>query len=199
MGRLGGDPGWDDFLAAGDAVDDRVLDARIGEVARVRSRADHLQLRYHRPAEGDAAHQPRADAAVLVPGAVSSVVTKRTRLWTALPIFWTAGFNTAMGATLAAGGCWVMQETFEPGEALRLIARERVTEPYSLPHQTAALAEHPDWADADLSSLDVRVRQVGVRAAPERDRQHVVADAGRLRAVGDQHVRLRRHYVERGP
>jgi acyl-CoA synthetase (AMP-forming)/AMP-acid ligase II len=46
-----------------------------------------------------------------------------------------------------------MQETFEPGEALRLMARERVNEPYSLPHQTAALTEHPDWLTTDLSSL----------------------------------------------
>jgi acyl-CoA synthetase (AMP-forming)/AMP-acid ligase II len=76
-----------------------------------------------------------------------------TVLWCALPLFWTAGLNTAMGATLAAGGCWVMQEVFEPAEALRLMARERVTEPYTIPHQAAALAEHPDWATADLSSL----------------------------------------------
>ena len=76
-----------------------------------------------------------------------------TRLWTSLPMFWTAGLNTAMGPTLAAGGCWVMQESFEPGAALRLMARERVTEPYTLPHQTAALEEHEDWASADLSSL----------------------------------------------
>ena len=46
-----------------------------------------------------------------------------------------------------------MQETFEPGPALALMARERVNEPYSLPHQTAALDEHPDWPRADLSSL----------------------------------------------
>ena len=78
--------------------------------------------------------------------------TPQTRLWTALPWFWGAGL-TAVGATLAAGGCWVAQETFEPGEALELIARHRVTEPYSLPHQTAALAEHADWSTADLSSL----------------------------------------------
>jgi acyl-CoA synthetase (AMP-forming)/AMP-acid ligase II len=78
---------------------------------------------------------------------------ERTRMWTALPMFWTAGLNTAMGSTLAAGGCWVMQETFEPGAALALMARERVTEPYTLPHQTGALEEHPDWATTDLSSL----------------------------------------------
>ncbi len=76
-----------------------------------------------------------------------------TRMWSALPIFWTAGLNTAMGPTLAAGGCWVMQEAFEPGAALALMERERVTEPYSLPHQTGAIEEHPDWATTDLSSL----------------------------------------------
>jgi fatty-acyl-CoA synthase len=67
-----------------------------------------------------------------------------TRLWCALPMFWTAGMNTAMGATLAAGGCWVMQEGFDAGDALRLIERERVTEPYTIPHQARALEEHPD-------------------------------------------------------
>ena len=78
---------------------------------------------------------------------------ERTRMWTALPMFWTAGLNTAMGSTIAAGGCWVMQETFEPGAALALLERERVTEPYTLPHQTGALAEHPSWPTTDLSSL----------------------------------------------
>jgi acyl-CoA synthetase (AMP-forming)/AMP-acid ligase II len=76
-----------------------------------------------------------------------------TRMWTALPMFWTAGMNTAMGATLAAGGCWVMQEGFDAGQALRLMSRERATEPYTLPHQARALAEHPDWESTDLSSL----------------------------------------------
>ena len=79
--------------------------------------------------------------------------TPQTRMWTALPMFWTAGINSAMGATLAAGGCWVMQEGFDAGQALSLIARERVTEPYTLPHQARALEEHPDWQAADLSSL----------------------------------------------
>ena len=79
--------------------------------------------------------------------------TEASRMWTALPIFWTAGINTAMGATLAAGGCWVMQETFDPGAALALMARERVDEPYCLPHQTATLEEHPAWGETDLSAM----------------------------------------------
>ncbi|HVT78794.1 MAG TPA: class I adenylate-forming enzyme family protein [Acidimicrobiales bacterium] len=76
-----------------------------------------------------------------------------SRVWTAFPLFWTAGFDSAMGATLAAGGCLVLQETFEPGAALALMAREHVDEPYCLPHQTQAMAEHPDWATTDLSSM----------------------------------------------
>jgi acyl-CoA synthetase (AMP-forming)/AMP-acid ligase II len=79
--------------------------------------------------------------------------TERTRMWTALPVFWTAGLCTAVGAALAAGACSVLQEVFEPGAALALLARERVTEPYGLPHQIAAMEEHPDWSSTDLSAL----------------------------------------------
>lgn len=79
--------------------------------------------------------------------------TPDARVWAPLPIFWTAGLTTALGPTLARGGCFVMQEAFEAGAALRLLERERVTEPYTLPHQASALAEHPDWETTDLSSL----------------------------------------------
>jgi fatty-acyl-CoA synthase len=79
--------------------------------------------------------------------------TPSSRVWAPLPLFWTAGFTTAMGATLAGGGCFVLQEAFDAGDALRLLARERVTEPYTLPHQARALFEHPDWGSTDLSSL----------------------------------------------
>jgi fatty-acyl-CoA synthase len=36
---------------------------------------------------------------------------------------------------------------------LQLLARERVDEPYCLPHQTQAMAEHPNWATTDLSAM----------------------------------------------
>jgi fatty-acyl-CoA synthase len=99
--------------------------------------------------------------------------TPATRLWSALPMFWTAGLNTAMGATLAAGGCWVMQEGFDAGHALTLMARERVTEPYTLPHQARAVEEHPAWSTTDLSSLrevfgkSVFTRHPSVHGDPE--------------------------------
>ena len=75
------------------------------------------------------------------------------RVWSAFPFFWTAGFAMVVGATVAAGGCLVLQEHFDPGEALRLLESERVTTPYAWPHQTAQLEDHPDWSGRDLSSL----------------------------------------------
>ena len=128
-------------------------------------------------------------------------------MWTALPLFWTAGMNTAMGATLAAGGCWIMQEGFDPGEALRLMARERVTEPYTLPHQARALAEHPDWLTTDLSALrQVYGKSVFTRH-PTVQRRPELADAGGLGHVGDLRLRLgarqqrrsRDHAAQPGP
>ncbi|KKL50930.1 hypothetical protein LCGC14_2300580, partial [marine sediment metagenome] len=75
------------------------------------------------------------------------------RCWSSFPYFWSAGFVMAMGATLAAGGSLVLQEHFEPGEALRLLEAERVTSPHAWPHQLAQLEEHPDWAERDLSAI----------------------------------------------
>jgi fatty-acyl-CoA synthase len=147
-----GDPTWDRFLVAGDRVADSRLDARIADT----SPSDHGLIIYSSgttSAPKGMLHNHRAPTLQFWVQAQIFRRHERTRMWTALPLFWTAGLNTAMGATLAAGGCWVMQETFDAGEALALMAREAVTEPYALPHQIGALEEHADWATTDLSSL----------------------------------------------
>jgi fatty-acyl-CoA synthase len=143
---------WDTFLAHGSATREQAIDDAI---AAVTPDCDGLLIF----SSGTTAtpkgvvHGHRAPTLQFWIQSQLFGRTPDTRMWTALPLFWTAGMNTAMGATLAAGGCWIMQEGFEPAAALRLMARERVTEPYTLPHQARALAEHPDWLDADLSSL----------------------------------------------
>lgn len=143
---------WDDLLAAAGAVDPSALRRRTDAVT---PDDDALVIFSSGTTSTPKAilHCHRAPALQFWVQAQIFGRDEHTRMWSALPLFWTAGLNTAMGATLAAGGCWVMQETFEPGEALGLLERERVTEPYTLPHQTAALEEHPAWAGADLSSL----------------------------------------------
>lgn len=173
-----GTPTWASFLDGAGRVDDRALDGRIASV-----HADDPGLVIFSSGTTSAPkgmlHGHRAPT---LQSWVQAQIFGRhpgTRMWTALPIFWTAGFNTAMGATLAAGGCWVVQETFEPGEALALMAREAVTEPYALPHQIAALAEHPDWVDADLSSLTCVYGKSAIARHPSVD-----GDPGWIMPVG---------------
>ena len=75
------------------------------------------------------------------------------RFWSANGLFWSGNFSLAMGGTFAAGGTLVLQRTFDPAEAIRLFAAERVTFPYCWPHQWAQLEAEPTWAGADLSSF----------------------------------------------
>ena len=142
---------WDAFLAGGDEVDDSLLDAvaarvhpsDLGVIISTSGTTDRPKgvILSHRAVALQCWMQARLFGR-----------DESTRVWCALPMFWTAGLTTAMGATLAAGGTWVMQERFEPGHALRLMERERVIEPHTLTHQARALEEHPDWPTADLSS-----------------------------------------------
>ena len=150
--RIAVGDGWDAFIDSGKRVEPAVLDARIDQIVP----SDEGLIIYSSGTTSQPKGVLHCHRAPTLQFWLQAKVFGRhesTRLWTSLPMFWTAGLNTAMGATLAAGGCWVMQEWFDPGEALRLMSEEKVTEPYTLPHQTAALEEHPDWPTTDLSSL----------------------------------------------
>lgn len=147
-----GEPSWDELVAGGEAGPGDRLDARAAAVTP----DDPALVIFSSGTTSEPKGMLHCHRSPSLQFWLQARVFARhpaTRMFSALPLFWTAGFNTAVGATLAAGGCWVAQETFDPGAALALMARERVTEPYTLPHQTAALAEHPDWATTDLSSL----------------------------------------------
>jgi acyl-CoA synthetase (AMP-forming)/AMP-acid ligase II len=75
------------------------------------------------------------------------------RCWTPNGFFWSGNFACALGSTLTAGGCMLLQSIFDPEEALDLMTRERVTFPYAWPHQWKQLMEAPNWASSDLSSV----------------------------------------------
>jgi fatty-acyl-CoA synthase len=75
------------------------------------------------------------------------------RCWAANGFFWSGNFAQALGATLAAGGCMVLQPTFEASAALELMQAERVNFPVAWPHQWTQLEAAPDWATTDLSAM----------------------------------------------
>ena len=143
---------WEAFLDLGDGVADDVLDAAAAEVTP----SDHALIIY---TSGTTA----VPKGVLHPHRGPSIQSWRfaqqlrldpsVRVWSAFPFFWSAGLVMVMGATLAAGGCIVLQEHFEPGEALHLLESEHVTSPHAWAHQLAELEDHPDWPRVDLSSI----------------------------------------------
>ena len=51
-------------------------------------------------------------------------------------------------AALVSGAAAVVQERFEPGEALDLIERERVTQVSCWPNASRQMADHPTFAGA---------------------------------------------------
>jgi fatty-acyl-CoA synthase len=143
---------WPAFVAHGAATADALLDACVDETAP----ADAALSIY---TSGTTAlpkgilHAHQAPALQSWRFAQQLRLDPTVRSWSAFPFFWSAGFVMIMGATLAAGGCLVLQEHFEPGEALRLLEVERVTSPHAWPHQSAELEDHPRWPEADLSAV----------------------------------------------
>ena len=91
-------------------------------------------------------------------------VTPEDRLWLAVSLYWGLGCENALFNLLTHGGCVVLQESFEAGEALRLIEEERCTLFYGTPNMAQAMAEHPDRPKRDLSSL----RAGGATGSPDQ-------------------------------
>lgn len=75
------------------------------------------------------------------------------RSWSANGFFWSGPFSMTIGGTLSCGGSLVMQSTFDPEEALELLAAERVQFPMGWPHQWAQLSAASNWHEVDLSAL----------------------------------------------
>jgi fatty-acyl-CoA synthase len=103
-------------------------------------------------------------------------VTEHDRLWLAVSLFWGLGCENALFNLLTHGGCVVLQESFEAGEALRIIGAERCTLFYGTPNMAQALSEHPDRQEHDLSSL----RSGGTVGTPEQIKRIVDLGARKI-------------------
>ena len=75
------------------------------------------------------------------------------RVWLSVPLFWSFGSANALPAAFTHGSCIVLQESFDAGEALALIERERCSIYYGMPNMARALLEHPDHPDRRLGAM----------------------------------------------
>lgn len=86
------------------------------------------------------------------------------RVWLAVPLFWSFGSANALPAILTHGGSVVLQESFEPGEALALIERERCSVYYGMVNMARALLEHPAHPGRRLGAM-----RTGLTIGPPED------------------------------
>jgi fatty-acyl-CoA synthase len=66
------------------------------------------------------------------------------RVWLAVPLFWSFGSANALPAIMTHGGAIVLQDSFEPGEALALLDEEQCSVYYGMPNMARAILEHPE-------------------------------------------------------
>src|SRR5262249_15751860 len=71
-------------------------------------------------------------------------LTSDDRTWGYLPFFFTGGLVAVALATLSRGGAVLLQEVFEAGDTLHLMAAHGCTTLFAWPHQAEALLSHPD-------------------------------------------------------
>ncbi|WP_343601196.1 long-chain fatty acid--CoA ligase [Mycobacterium sp.] len=81
------------------------------------------------------------------------------------PLFHIGGLNVTTLLTLQKGGQIVLMATFDPGQALQLIADHQVTTMFGVPAMFLFMSQHPDFAATDLSS--VRYLVCGGAPVPE--------------------------------
>jgi fatty-acyl-CoA synthase len=80
-------------------------------------------------------------------------LTAADRVWLAVPLFWSFGSANALPAIVTHGGALVLQERFEPGEALALLDEQRCTVYYGMANMARAMLEHPDRPRRRLDAM----------------------------------------------
>ncbi len=143
---------WEAFLTTGNGIADEAIDARTASALP----SDEGVLFYSsgstaKPKGILSSHKGVAIQCWRL--AIQQGLPQGVRYWTANGFFWSGNFSNAMGAVLAAGGCMLLQSTFQPSEALDLMAREKAQFVFAWPHQWEQLTSAPNWLNSDLSSL----------------------------------------------
>jgi acyl-CoA synthetase (AMP-forming)/AMP-acid ligase II len=82
------------------------------------------------------------------------------RIYVPMVFFWVAGLVFGMLGPMQLGATILTEQKFDAGDVLRLLESEKATYTTGFPHIGPALANHPDFASTDLSSLREGYQQV---------------------------------------
>ena len=80
-------------------------------------------------------------------------VNSTDRIYSPMPFFWVGGLTMVVLQALSTGATILAQDVFEAGSTLALLERERATFISCWAQASQAMADHPDFAKRDLSSV----------------------------------------------
>jgi acyl-CoA synthetase (AMP-forming)/AMP-acid ligase II len=80
-------------------------------------------------------------------------ITAADRIYSPMPFFWVGGLTMVVLQALSTGAAILAQDVFEAGSTLALLERERATFISCWTQASQAMADHPDFAKRDLSSV----------------------------------------------
>jgi acyl-CoA synthetase (AMP-forming)/AMP-acid ligase II len=80
-------------------------------------------------------------------------ITSADRIYSPMPFFWVGGLTMVVLQALSTGAAILAQDVFEAGSTLALLERERATFISCWTQASQAMADHPDFAKRDLSSV----------------------------------------------
>jgi len=106
----------------------------------------------------------RAERAAALAHVAQNLYRKGERTLGVMPLYHTMGVRSLLAMSLV-GGAFICLRRFDTGEALRLIAAERVTNLYLVPTLYHDLVHHPRFEASDVGS----VRKLGFAGAPMTD------------------------------
>jgi fatty-acyl-CoA synthase len=156
---------WDDFVSAGGAVPDEVLDAVLAATNPIEDGMVIYSSGTTSLPKG-VLHRHRAPMLQSWRHAYREQFTPDDRVFCGLPWFWTAGFAAVLGATLASGGAVIATDHFDAAHALQLIEQERVTCVQALPNQAQEIQKILEGAPHDLSSIRRHLYRLTGEPAP---------------------------------
>jgi 2-furoate---CoA ligase len=106
----------------------------------------------------------RAERAAALAHVAQNLYRNGERTLGVMPLYHTMGVRSLLAMSLV-GGAFICLRRFDAGEALQLIAAERVSNLYLVPTLYHDLVHHPVFAASDVSS----VRKLGFAGAPMTD------------------------------
>jgi len=147
---------WADFTARGAGVAVETVRERAGAV-RPGDLSDIMFTSGTTGRSKGAMTSHERSLAVARAWAECGMVTRRDRYLVANPFFHTFGYKAGILACLVSGAALVPQAVFDAGEAMRLVAAERITVLPGAPTIYQMILDHPERGALRLSSLRLAV------------------------------------------